>query len=474
MQQGVGLASRLGLKIPVGLLVLGLVAPLTTPAKAGGGCSCYAGGSQSGELMSIVPNLALSTQFPYGTIVWRWEQWTTHKIPTTATSRTPRKSRKIHSSGDGLENRPRVVCLNRGLPPPVAHNIAGEPLDPLTPWIPSNQLGRGDPFERDRPPLEMHVLPGTSGTNYDATGGGAVGDAGGAFGDIAGGTHKGYDFTDTAGTAGQTPGFRDFGGGGGVAATFDARKWLGLGGNQSLLFGASVDGQSYSRTFDADVGKISGASVGGSVSALYASRAFYATGGVQFDWGRADITDNTTTGQGTYNSNDVSTDVRIGKVFPLWGSGGNRGSLKDSNGYAPLFLDVSGHIGYARSVDGGYTDTTGAVFGDETEQYWTGGGRVRLMSFMRSNGILWTPFVGATIDQQFDYNHTFDIPAQGARQPTNYCSRRRARLSVPREALCAYEEWSELRRHRLLFAQCRPEWRGRQSQRAGPVLAWSH
>jgi hypothetical protein len=272
-----------------------------------------------------------------------------------------------------------------------------------------NFLGMSVP-PQNGPPLMMHVLPGTSATNYDDIGAGAFGDAGGAFGNIAGGTHKGYDFSDTAGATGQTPGFRDFFGGGGVGATLDARKWFGLGGNQSLLFGASVDGQSFSRTFDADAGKISGASMGGSLSALYASRAFYATGNVVFDWGRNDITDNTTTGQGAYNSNDVSTDVRVGKLFPLWGGGsGYRGTPS----HTPLFLDVSGHIGYSRGVAGGYTDSTGAVFGDETEQYWTGGGRVRLMSLMLSNGILWTPFVGATVDQQFDYNHTFDISAQG-------------------------------------------------------------
>ena len=36
-----------------------------------------------------------------------------------------------------------------------------------------------------------------------------------------------------------------------------------------------------------------------------------------------------------------------------------------------------------------------------------------MVSLMVSNRILWSPFIGATIDRQFDYNHTLDIPAQG-------------------------------------------------------------
>src|SRR5262249_25381863 len=140
---------------------------------------------------------------------------------------------------------------------------------------------------------------------------------------------------------------------------------------------------------------------------------FYALSGVRFDWGRNDITDNTAASRGKYGSTNVSTDTRVGRFFVLWSNGADQGSVKDSPLYSPIHVigfDVSAHLSYDHGIASGYTDSAGATFGDESEKYWTGGGRVRLVSAMQSGGVVWLPFIGVTLDRQFDYNHTISDP----------------------------------------------------------------
>jgi hypothetical protein len=90
-------------------------------------------------------------------------------------------------------------------------------------------------------------------------------------------------------------------------------------------------------------------------------------------------------------------------VFPLVGTiAPNRISKarqKISGGYT-VFLDLSGHVGFFRQHDNGFTGYTGA--------------KARLVAAVADRGLTWMPFVGVTVDRQFGFSHTFDIPAQAA------------------------------------------------------------
>jgi hypothetical protein len=56
----------------------------------------------------------------------------------------------------------------------------------------------------------------------------------------------------------------------------------------------------------------------------------------------------------------------------------------------------------------------GLVYGTERIRFWNVGGHAKLFWTLPCGPLVWTPFVAATIDQEFGYSHTLDIPVQTA------------------------------------------------------------
>jgi hypothetical protein len=155
--------------------------------------------------------------------------------------------------------------------------------------------------------------------------------------------------------------------------------------------------------------------VAGSVN--YAINSLYISGRAAADWSHADITNNVITpgAQGDTSGRGYALNLTVGNVFPLFSTiGGNPATIvkappKATGGYA-LFLDVSGHFGYRRERDDGFTDSTGFVYGTEQLSYSYLGARARLMAVVPDRGFAWMPFVGVTVDRQLGFSHTFDFP----------------------------------------------------------------
>ena len=84
-----------------------------------------------------------------------------------------------------------------------------------------------------------------------------------------------------------------------------------------------------------------------------------------------------------------------------------------ATGYS-VNLDVSAHVGHSDDAIGGFNDALGLVYGTERIRFWNVGGHAKLFWTLPCGPLVWTPFVAATIDQEFGYSHTLDIPVQTA------------------------------------------------------------
>jgi hypothetical protein len=262
---------------------------------------------------------------------------------------------------------------------------------------------------RDDKPLEMHLMPGMTFASsqpdqFTGTGDNILGSA-----TVFRGSNSGVGYTDSTGASGQATGYKISGSLIGGGASIETRKLFGLSAGQSLILGADVNYLDSTMKYDLDLGSVRSQSYGADLYARYFSREFYWKAMLDFDWGTNHLTDNSSGSPigSSYGSNGIGGDFRIGKIIPLWGNG-SQGSLKDG-GSPPtesLLANISGHIGYTRDVADGFTDSTGTVYGDETERYWIGGGRIKLTYYRPDGNILWAPFVAGTIDRQFNYSHT--------------------------------------------------------------------
>lgn len=84
-----------------------------------------------------------------------------------------------------------------------------------------------------------------------------------------------------------------------------------------------------------------------------------------------------------------------------------------ATGYS-VNLDVSAHVSHSDDAIGGFNDALGLVYGTERIRFWNVGGHAKLFWTLPCGPLVWTPFVAATIDQEFGYSHTLDIPVQTA------------------------------------------------------------
>jgi hypothetical protein len=269
-----------------------------------------------------------------------------------------------------------------------------------------------------------HLGMYTTSNAPDQSGWGAQG--GGAVWRFNGGT-----LSDTAGavTPGTTgPSIRDTIGSGGLFGTFDASRYFGLTGDQSLVLNGVFDYRSDSMSLGAapalgiigNAGSIQSSLYTFAGNALYRSGTAYVIGSAGYRFGHANETDNVTPATGGFGVHGYFVDARFGKVFELLNTSTaipaalpTKAPPKATGGIG-LALDLSGHIGYAQMTSDGFTDSSGFIFGTGQVQQGDVGGRARLIAFVPGNGWVWMPYVSGTVDQLFAVSDTLTVPSQPA------------------------------------------------------------
>ena len=312
-----------------------------------------------------------------------------------------------NSSGPVLAPLSKTYKLSRG---GLTWNIhGGEPFDDLTASILTGLPAAAPTFNQ----LGMSVTP------QSAYGNGV------AFG--AGGFNahsSGVRVTDTAGFL--APGTTSIGsqtnaGSGGISGSYDASRMVGS--NQSLVLNGAFDYTSMKTNFGAAVSSINSDTYSFTGSALYRNHDNYLILKGSYEFGNHSeffIGDGS---RGNYRSDGYDVDARIGHVFMLYNSIAAvepppRMSVKappraTDGGYA-VGIDLSGHLGYASNVAGGFTDTSGFVFGDERTQSGDTGLRAKLVVEIPRNGVVWQPYISGSVDWLFGYSHVAYFPTQAA------------------------------------------------------------
>lgn len=213
---------------------------------------------------------------------------------------------------------------------------------------------------------------------------------------------------------------------GGVDGHISQTKVFDLAANQRLTIGGFFyyDSQHISYGSPTTIAAASSANrniytLGGQFR--YDAGNTYFGGGVGGELGSGDL--NGPGDTGSFDSRGYATAAYIGRVFSLWDTTGSiyaptsrhtKAPQKPISGYA-VNLDVSAHLGYSNDEIGGFTDSTGFVRGTERLAFWDVGGVAKLFWVLPPWGrVAWSPFVAATIDQEFGYSHTLDIPTQTA------------------------------------------------------------
>jgi hypothetical protein len=274
-------------------------------------------------------------------------------------------------------------------------------------------------------PLQISAAPGHLGMSVPSSNGGVFSVSG--YGGGASTTSSGYGVTDSAGLfAGTTtPSFRAATASGGLTASYDVSRMMPT--NQTLLFRGFFDYAAANVTLGATPGLPAASS--GSLNI----NSYTFGGGVRYGFGANYIQASAagTTGNGTefqaidgstgsFNTSGYWTDVKVGRTFLLantirtaYSALPAKAPPKATGGYV-VGLDLSGHLGYADSRIGGFTDSTGFILGNSDTRYWDSGLKAKLFLLTRVGQYLWSPYVAATVDQQFGYSSNLFIPNQAA------------------------------------------------------------
>src|SRR6202042_1817113 len=75
-------------------------------------------------------------------------------------------------------------------------------------------------------------------------------------------------------------------------------------------------------------------------------------------------------------------------------------------------LDVNGTVSTYSERHGAFTDTSVFINGAEQLQAWNVDARARLFADIMDNGLVWTPYVAVSVEQQLSFSHTMDVVAQ--------------------------------------------------------------
>jgi hypothetical protein len=247
--------------------------------------------------------------------------------------------------------------------------------------------------------------------------------------DIFSERNSGYRTSDTSGAiapGSQAPGFNTSGGGGGFTGKYDASRSLGFSGNDRLLFGLNFDYQRENTSYGTSVltpGMASAGSLRADVYSLtgavaYSIDRFHASGTVSYDWTYTAITNNLDGGTGSTTGQGYGLDAAAGYTLPLLNTTGVTRSVIPTkaippavySGYA-MFLDLSGHVSYADNWNNGYTDSSATTFGTERASFTDLGVNANFTTVIPRASFSWMPYLGVSLDHEFGFSHTLDIPA---------------------------------------------------------------
>ena len=129
-------------------------------------------------------------------------------------------------------------------------------------------------------------------------------------------------------------------------------------------------------------------------------------------------------GVGGYGIAGYTTSGIIGKIFTLYGSAPSAGNAvgpalptkAPPKPAAPpgnaLQVDLRGWLRYSGDQEGGFTDSTGFIWGTERFHTWDAGAQARLFATIPNGRLTWTPYVTASVDREFAYSDALAIPAQ--------------------------------------------------------------
>lgn len=206
---------------------------------------------------------------------------------------------------------------------------------------------------------------------------------------VAGGRTAGFDVDATTTTSG---------------IAFEAGRHFGMAPRQVLIGG--------SFTYSAIDGNFG---IGAAETDLYAVEMFlrysranhYATARLAYGIAETDAFD--AFGAAEIDSDGVAVSFEFGRIVPLT-RGEAPASIKDAP-VAParqVYLDASGRFGYYSIHGDSFVDTTGTPFGSQENSSWMIGARAAFLAPHQREGMVLTPFVAFSIDQQLGYDHTFD------------------------------------------------------------------
>lgn len=176
-----------------------------------------------------------------------------------------------------------------------------------------------------------------------------------------------------------------------------------LGGAEYLSLGGYFRYDSINQTYGALPGVLPAINSGKVGTDLYTLGAtvrydnpnYYLGGVAAVDWGDGRATDYTTGGRGDFSDHGFVTAVVAGKVFE---------TRSAALGYPRI--DVGGYLSYVEQVEGAFTESLGLAWGEERETFWAIGGRAKMFWSVPDGRWTWSPFIMATLEQQFDFSHT--------------------------------------------------------------------
>ena len=234
--------------------------------------------------------------------------------------------------------------------------------------------------------------------------------------------NSGVSITDTAGLIApgtNSASYRENGGGGGIAGTYDASRFVGA--NQRLLFNGAFDYTSSRMNFG-------GVGAGSAISSdnyrftgtgLYSNYDTYLALKGSYQFGNNSEFNSSDSSTGSYRSDGYDIDATLGHIFWLLNAVPQhtasrmavKAPLKTNDGYA-IGLDLSGHLGYQSDVAKGFTDSSGFVFADERVQGGETGLQAKLFADVRSYGVIWQPYIAGSVDWRFSYSHVANFLGQ--------------------------------------------------------------
>jgi hypothetical protein len=137
--------------------------------------------------------------------------------------------------------------------------------------------------------------------------------------------------------------------------------------------------------------------------------------------GGGKLTDAVCGATGEFDTHGLMAAAAAGKSFILYDTRRIQSSpiitkgkpqTQTANGGYAVRLDLGGHLAYATETASGFTDTSGFIRNDEKLHFWDAGGHAQLALIIPNDHWTWMPYGALTLDQQFGFSHTLDIPVQ--------------------------------------------------------------